>query len=157
MFRINSQPIDSQALERSLSNPRAGALSTCAGWVRDNNDGQRVSTLEYECYEALANKEATKIIAEAIAAFDVLDVTCEHRVGLLTVGEVAVWVGVTAAHREEAFAACRFVIDQIKLRLPIWKRETYENGTSGWVNCKDHEHNRCAIPEVHSESKARVE
>jgi molybdopterin synthase catalytic subunit len=146
MFRINSQPIDSQALELSLVNGGAGALATFAGWVRDHNEGQRVSTLEYECYEALAHKEATKIIAEAIATFHVLDVACEHRVGLLTVGEVAVWVGVTAAHRGEAFAACRYVIDQIKLRLPVWKRETYENGTSGWVNCSDHEHARCAAP-----------
>jgi molybdopterin synthase catalytic subunit len=155
MFRITSQPIDSQALERSLANCGAGALATFSGWVRDNNEGQSVSTLEYECYEGLANKEAAKIMAEAFDTFGVLDVACEHRVGLLTVGEVAVWVGVTAAHRGEAFAACRFVIDQIKLRLPIWKRETYENGSSGWVNCSAHEHARCAVQEAHLEKTKR--
>ena len=155
MFRINAQPIDSQALERSLADRRAGALATFAGWVRDNNEGRKVSTLEYECYEALANKEAARIISEALLAFAVIDITCEHRVGLLTPGEVAVWVGVSAAHRDAAFAACRFVIDQIKLRLPIWKRETYENGTSGWVNCTHHEEARLAVQARPSENPRR--
>jgi molybdopterin synthase catalytic subunit len=142
MFCINPSPIDCQKLERALVNSRAGALVAFSGWVRNHNEGENVSTLEYECYEAMAENEAAKIFAEAKTKFDILEVSCEHRVGLLSVGEVAVWVGVTAVHRDDAFAACRFVIDQIKLRLPIWKRETYQDGRSEWVNCKAHEHKR---------------
>ena len=66
---------------------------------------------------------------------------CEHRLGDLAIGEVAVWVGVSAPHRDEAFRACRYIIDEVKHRLPIWKKEHYVNGDSGWVNCE-----RCAAP-----------
>ncbi|HEX4619540.1 MAG TPA: molybdenum cofactor biosynthesis protein MoaE, partial [Steroidobacteraceae bacterium] len=105
------------------------------------NEGQRVRRLEYEAYETLAVREAERIVAEALSRFGVRHAACAHRVGELAVGELAVWVGVSAPHRDEAFRACRYIIDEIKHRLPIWKKEHYLNGDSGWVNCE-----RCAAP-----------
>jgi molybdopterin synthase catalytic subunit len=95
--------------------------------------------LEYEAYETLAVKEGKRIVAEALARFGVRRVACVHRLGELAIGELAVWVAVSAAHRDEAFAACRYVIDEVKQRVPIWKKEHYPDGDSGWVNCE-----RCA-------------
>jgi len=83
----------------------------------------------------LAVNEAGKIIAEARSRFDIYDALCVHRAGRLEIGDIAVWVGVTAAHRRDAFQAAQFIIDEIKTRLPIWKKETYTDGSSGWVNC----------------------
>jgi molybdopterin synthase catalytic subunit len=86
-------------------------------------------------------------VAEAIARFGVARAACVHRVGELAVGELAVWVGVSAPHRDEAFRACRYIIDEVKHRLPIWKKEHYLDGDSGWVNCE-----RCAAPAAHAAS-----
>ena len=94
-------------------------------------------------------REGERIIAEAIARFGVAHAACVHRVGALAVGELAVWVGVSAAHRDEAFRACRYIIDEVKHRLPIWKKEHYLNGDSGWVNCE-----RCAAPAAHAHGEA---
>jgi molybdopterin/thiamine biosynthesis adenylyltransferase/molybdopterin synthase catalytic subunit len=142
LFAINNQPIDPSHLSRSLTNESAGALTTFEGWVRNRNDGQDVNGLEYECFEALAEKEGAKIIAEAKEKFSIVDVACQHRAGTLKIGELAVWVGATAVHRAEAFTACRYVIDQVKLRLPVWKKEHYVDGSSTWVNCSAHEHEK---------------
>ena len=101
--------------------------------------GTRVRRLEYEAFEALAVKEGERIVAAAIERHGVRRAACVHRVGDLAIGDLAVWVGVSAEHRDEAFAACRYIIDEVKHRLPIWKKEHYENGDSGWVNCE-----RCA-------------
>jgi molybdopterin synthase catalytic subunit len=100
-----------------------------------------VRRLEYEAFEALAVREGERIIAAARARFGVAHALCAHRVGELGIGELAVWVGVSAAHRDEAFRACRFIIDEVKHRVPIWKKEHYVGGDSGWVNCE-----RCAAP-----------
>ncbi len=107
--------------------------------MRDHNEGRTVQRLEYEAFEALAIKEGERIVAEAVARFGVTRAACVHRVGALGIGELAVWVGVSAAHRGEAFAACRYIIDEVKHRVPIWKKEHYADGDSGWVNCE-----RCA-------------
>ena len=134
-FRISSLPIEPAVLERELGDPHAGACVSFAGWVRDHNEGRAVSALEYEAFAPLAEREGDRILEEARAKFEVLRVGCVHRVGALQIGELAVWVGVSAAHRGAAFAACRYVIDEAKARLPIWKKEHYANGTSEWVNC----------------------
>ncbi|MDX1515772.1 MAG: molybdenum cofactor biosynthesis protein MoaE [Woeseiaceae bacterium] len=139
MFRISDSAIDPDALRASLANPAAGAYCGFEGWVRNHNDGHRVERLEYEVYEPLAVTEGEKILAEAQAQFPHLVAHCVHRSGLLEIGDCAVWVGVVAAHRDEAFQACRYIIDSVKVRLPIWKKEHYVNGDSGWVNCE-----RCA-------------
>jgi molybdopterin synthase catalytic subunit len=138
-LRFSRVAIDVAALRASLADPACGGYAAFEGWVRDSNEGQRVRRLEYEAYETLAVREAERIVAEALSRFGVRHAACAHRVGELAVGELAVWVGVSAPHRDEAFRACRYIIDEIKHRLPIWKKEHYLNGDSGWVNCE-----RCA-------------
>src|SRR5690606_24629339 len=94
-----------------------------------------VNSLEYEAYVDLAEKEGNRILAEAQQRFDLLAVEAVHRVGHLQIGDLAVWVGVSAAHRGPAFDACRTVIDELKARVPIWKKEHYVSGATGWINC----------------------
>ena len=138
-MRISRSTIEPDRLRVSLTDNAAGGYVAFEGWIRNQNEGQEVLRLEYEVYEPLAIKEGQKIIAEAKAMYPILNADCVHREGLLELGDCAVWVGVTAAHRDEAFAACRYIIDEVKIRLPIWKKEYYVNGDSGWVNCE-----RCA-------------
>ena len=139
VIEISGEPIDTSALQGSLENPAAGGYCAFEGWVRNENEGHVVERLEYEAYEPLAVAEGEKVIAEAKERYPFLEARCVHRVGLLEIGECAVWIGVAAKHRDEAFKACRYIIDEIKHRLPIWKKEHYVNGDSGWVNCE-----RCA-------------
>ena len=139
MFRFSSTPLDESALPVGLHDPACGGYAAFEGWVRDHNEGRRVRRLEYEAFEPLAIREGERIIAEAVVRFGVEHAACVHRIGSLEIGEKAVWVGVTARHRDEAFRACRYIIDEVKHRVPIWKKEHYENGDSGWVNCE-----RCA-------------
>jgi molybdopterin synthase catalytic subunit len=135
MFKISSTPIDSAALLSELRNGRAGACVTFEGWVRDTNEGRPVTALEYEAYVPLAEKEGRRIVSEAMEKFGALAVVGAHRSGSLAVGDLAVWIGVVAQHRSAAFDACRYVIDELKARLPIWKRERYADGSSEWMNC----------------------
>jgi len=138
-FSFTDQPIDTAQARLSLEDGSCGGYASFEGWVRDNNEGHSVRRLEYESFAELAVKEGERIIAEASKKFGVANIACVHRVGSLQIGELAVWVGVSSPHRAEAFAACRYVIDEVKHRVPIWKKEHYVNGDSGWVNCE-----RCA-------------
>jgi molybdopterin/thiamine biosynthesis adenylyltransferase/molybdopterin synthase catalytic subunit/rhodanese-related sulfurtransferase len=138
-FAFSRVPLDPQALRAGLADPACGGYAAFEGWVRDHNEGHAVTRLEYEAFETLAVREGTRIVAEAIEKFGVDHAACVHRIGDLALGELAVWVGVSAGHRAEAFAACRYIIDEVKHRVPIWKKEHYANGDSGWVNCE-----RCA-------------
>ena len=135
-FAFSRGPLEPAALARELANQSCGALVTFEGWVRNHNDGRVVDRLDYEGYEALAEKEGNKIVAEAISRFSVANAACVHRLGPLALGDLAVWVGVAAGHRGEAFEACRWIIDEVKARVPIWKKEYYAGGDSGWVNCE---------------------
>ena len=144
-FQFTRTPIAPGELRLALADRACGGYAAFEGWVRDSNDGQRVRGLEYEAFEALGVREGERIIAEAIARFGVAHAACVHRIGALAVGELAVWVGVSAAHRDEAFRACRYIIDEVKHRLPIWKKEHYLSGDSGWVNCE-----RCATAPRHA-------
>lgn len=134
MFAITSKPIDGGALRETLITRHAGALVTFEGWVRASNNKRTVLRLDYETHDELAAAEAAQILAEAQDKFSILAACCHHRVGTLEVGDMAVWIGVTSAHRAQAFAACRYIIDEIKHRLPIWKKEYYTDGTSQWAN-----------------------
>ncbi|HXA80456.1 MAG TPA: molybdenum cofactor biosynthesis protein MoaE [Opitutaceae bacterium] len=134
MFKISPIPFDLDRLRHELAHPRAGAFATFEGWVRDLNDGQPVLSLEYEAFVPLAEKEGARILAEAREKFPLLGASCFHRTGHLRIGELAVWVGVTAEHRAAAFDACRQIIDEVKARVPIWKKEHYAGGASAWVN-----------------------
>lgn len=139
VIRITSERIDPDVLRRDLFDDAAGAYCGFEGWVRNLNEGQAVLQLEYEAYETLAHSEGEKILVEAAAKFPHLHAHCVHRTGLLEIGDCAVWVGVSSPHRDEAFHACRYIIDALKTRLPIWKKEYYANGDAAWVNCE-----RCA-------------
>lgn len=148
MMQITREPIRPAALRTELVDAGAGAFATFEGWIRNENEGHEVLRLEYEVYEPLAVKEGEKVIAEARARHPVLHAACVHRRGMLEIGECAVWVGVSSPHRDEAFTACRYIIDQVKVRLPIWKKEHYADGHSGWVNCERcAEHAHTAPPE----------
>lgn len=146
MFRLSSTAIDPTALQRALSDVRAGACVTFEGWVRNRNDGQPVLSLEYEAYAPLAEKEGGRILAEAGEKFSILAATCVHRVGHLQLGDMAVWVGVTAEHRGAAFDACRYIIDEAKARVPIWKKEHYASGATAWINCATRGGQAAAVP-----------
>jgi len=135
MFRLSTTPLDLAALQRGLADVRAGACVTFEGWVRDRNDGQPVLSLEYEAYAPLAEKEGARILAEARGKFSILGAQCVHRVGHLQLGELAVWVGVISEHRGAAFDASRFIIDEAKARVPVWKKEHYATGATAWINC----------------------
>jgi molybdopterin synthase catalytic subunit len=134
VFRISDVAIEVAPLREALLSARAGAYASFEGRVRDHNDGRPVRALRYEAYLALAEAEGAKVLAEARANFAILDAACVHRVGELELGELAVWVGVSAGHRDAAFAACRYVIDEIKARVPIWKQERYADGEAGWLH-----------------------
>ena len=134
IFALHTEALDPEALKEALRQDRSGACVTFEGWVRDRNDGRDVTRLEYEAFGAMAEKEGKRILEEAQAKFNVDKACCVHRQGDLAIGDMAVWVGVTAAHRGEAFDACRYIIDEIKHRVPIWKKEHYAEGDSGWVN-----------------------
>jgi len=139
VITLTTRPIDPDALRKALFDPGAGAYCSFEGWIRNENEGHEVLRLEYEAYEPLARSEGQVILVEANRRFPYLHAHCVHRTGLLEIGECAVWVGVSSPHRDEAFQACRYIIDQLKVRLPIWKKEHYVDGHSGWVNCE-----RCA-------------
>ena len=107
---------------------------TFEGWVRDHNDARAVTRLDYQAYGPLAENEGAAILDEACSRFGLRAARCVHRVGALAIGEMAVWVGVSADHRDAAFAACRWIIDEVKRRVPIWKNEHYADGESGWLH-----------------------
>jgi molybdopterin synthase catalytic subunit len=134
-FEFSDTPINVSALSAALDDPHAGGLVAFAGRVRNHNEGQAVLRLEYEAFAELAVKEGQRIVDEALQRFAITGAACVHRVGRLEIGDMAVWVGVGAAHRAAAFEACRYIIDAVKQRVPIWKKEHYVNGDSGWVNC----------------------
>jgi molybdopterin synthase catalytic subunit len=134
-FSISTDVIEPEAQKRSLADDRAGACATFEGWVRNINEGEAVGALEYETHAAIATSEGDAVLAEALARFDIIEAHCVHRIGKLAIGDCAVWVGVSAGHRGAAFDACRYIIDEIKHRLPIWKKEHYLEGETAWVNC----------------------
>ena len=143
-FRFTQTAIDTVQARRELLDSGAGGYVSFEGWVRDQNEGQQVTRLECEAFQELAEKEGERIVTDALRRFPVKHALCIHRIGTLAVGDMAVWVGVSSAHRGESFDACRFIIDEVKHRVPIWKKEHYRNGDSGWVNCE-----RCAAAPAH--------
>lgn len=152
-FELAGEPFDVENARARLLDPACGGYASFEGWVRNLNEGEPVTALEYEAFAPLASKEGGRILAEAARRFGIDHAACVHRVGRLAVGELAVWVGVSARHRDEAFRACRYIIDEVKHRLPIWKKEHYAGGDTGWVNCercapaaRAHEHVPSAAP-----------
>jgi molybdopterin synthase catalytic subunit len=133
-FSLSDKSFDIAPLRTNLLDARAGAFASFEGWVRNVNEGRPVTALTYEAYVALAENEGDKILDEAVTRFAILDAICIHRIGTLALGDLAVWVGVSAGHRDAAFAACRWIIDEVKSRVPIWKREHYADGDADWLH-----------------------
>ena len=133
-FMLCAKALDPSALAQDLTSERAGAFVSFEGRVRNHNSGRVVQRLEYQAYAALAEAEGERILVEASEKFAIEYACCAHRVGVLAIGDLAVWVGVSSAHRDAAFACCRYIIDEVKRRVPIWKNEHYVDGESGWLH-----------------------
>ncbi len=133
-FGLSETPFDTATLRAQLLDDRVGGYASFEGWIRNHNDGRAVHGLRYESYVALAQAEGERVMDEALQKFSIIDARCVHRIGDVGIGELAVWVGVSAAHRDAAFAACRYIIDEVKARVPIWKHERYADGDAGWLH-----------------------
>jgi molybdopterin synthase catalytic subunit len=131
-------PIDPIAIIRAVAGPGNGAVLLFLGAVRQVNDGRDVTGIDYAAYEAMAQRELEAIVTEASARFGTPDVVVQHRLGELGVEEVSVAIAVGHPHRDAAYAVSRFVIEELKRRVPIWKREHYTDGTREWVDPTGH-------------------
>lgn len=143
MFQLTDQSINPQTLCDAVRDPSAGGFATFEGWVRNHHQGRDVTLLEYEAFPALAEKEGNRILNQILTEHDIIAARCTHRTGHLQIGDVAIAIAVSAAHRDSAFIACRAIIDSIKSTVPIWKKEHYTDGTSTWVkchSCAEHKH-----------------
>jgi molybdopterin synthase catalytic subunit len=130
---VTAEPIELAPLIAAVQAPERGGVASFLGLVRNHHGGREVLRLEYSAYAPMAEAECARIVAEAEGRWQVA-VALRHRVGSLAVGDVAVAAAAASAHREEAFAACRYVIEEVKRRVPIWKRESYADGTEVWVD-----------------------
>ena len=130
---LTDYPIDLTALHAAVQAPGRGAVAAFLGLVRDHHQGRAVLRLDYSAYGPMAEAECARIVAEAETRWQVA-VALQHRIGALTIGDAAVAVVAASAHRDEAFAACRFLIEEVKRRVPVWKREYYADGTVAWVD-----------------------
>ena len=133
---IVDRPINVAALLGEVSDRRHGATILFVGTVRDTNEGQPVSGLDYSSYTGMAEQELAAIVLEASERWDTSDIVVEHRIGSLELGEASVAIAVAHPHRAEAYEASRYVIEELKKRLPVWKREHYLDGRSEWVNAE---------------------
>jgi molybdopterin synthase catalytic subunit len=131
-FELTTEPIDITGVARRVVPPECGATVTLDGYVRRFTRGRETLHLVYEAYEAMALKELDKLIMEAKADFEIANVGIVHRLGKLEIGETSVVISVAAPHRKAAFAACEWLIRELKRRVPIWKKEVYADGEV-WV------------------------
>jgi molybdopterin synthase catalytic subunit len=136
MSFLTDSPIDQAAIFSGPEDPAPGALGAFVGIVRNHHQGRAVRELYYEGYRPMAELQIGRLVEEAAQRWKLRHVRAVHRLGRLTPGEAAVAVCVWSDHRAEAFAASRFLIDEIKRTVPIWKRETYADGASEWVRCE---------------------
>lgn len=134
MAILTEQPIRLDPLIDQVRAPDRGGIAIFLGLVRDHHQGKGVLGLDYSAYGPMAELETEKIIREATGHWPQASVAVQHRIGALTVGDVAVAIVAAAAHRGEAFDACRYVIEELKKRVPVWKREMYVDGTVEWVD-----------------------
>ena len=128
MFRVTDKAINLQELVYFVADPEAGAIATFIGTTRNNNEGRTVIALDYEAYPEMAEKELVRLGEEAKKKWKICRMAIVHRIGPVQITEPSVIIAVSAAHREAAFAACRFAIEEIKKTVPIWKKEVYEGG-----------------------------
>jgi molybdopterin synthase catalytic subunit len=128
------EPIDPSALLAEVSDAASGATTLFLGTVRDVNEGRAVTGIDYSAYDAMAVRELTRIVEEAVERFGSSHVVVEHRLGFLALREVSIAIVVSHPRRAPAMDAARFVIEEVKKRVPIWKREHYVDGTREWVD-----------------------
>lgn len=133
-FEISADPIDAAAWQARLADPAAGAWLAFEGRVRNQHGGRAVTGLRYDAYRDLAEREGERILAEAMGRFGLIQAFAVHRVGELAIGELAVWVGVSAGHRDAVYAGNRWIIDAIKADVAIWKHERYRDGDATWLH-----------------------
>jgi molybdopterin synthase catalytic subunit len=130
---ITERPIDLAPLLASVQSPERGGVAVFLGQVRNHHEGRAVTSLDYSAYQPMAEAECARIVAEASSRWNAA-VALQHRIGALALGDTAVAVVAASAHREAAFAACRYVIEEVKRRVPVWKRERYDDGSVSWVD-----------------------
>lgn len=135
IVHITQEPILLEKFFSSMPERSCGALVSFAGIVRDHDHGRPVRKLYYDCYVSMADLVIEKLTQEAQARWSIDDIRILHRVGELEIGEVAVAIAVSSVHRDEAFLACRFAIEEIKKNVPIWKKEVFMDGAHEWVGC----------------------
>jgi len=128
MFRVTDKPIDLKELVDYVGDPQAGAIATFIGTTRNNNEGRKVIALDYDGYSEMAEKELARIGEDAKTKWPICRMAIVHRLGPVQITEASVIIAVSAGHRDAAFAACRFAIEEIKKTVPIWKKEMYEGG-----------------------------
>ena len=128
MFRVTDQPLNLQELVDFVTDPGAGAIATFIGTTRNNNEGRQVIALDYDAYPEMAERELKRIGDDAKKKWRLCRVAIVHRIGPVQIAQASVMIAVSSAHREAAFAACRFAIEEIKKTVPIWKKELYEGG-----------------------------
>ena len=134
-FALLDKPNNDRRLKLALLNDQSGALATFEGWVRNHNNARPVTKLTYYGYEKLAINQGEKLITQAKQQFDIINAVAIHRIGDLAIGDMAVWIGVTAHHRYPAFDACRWLLDAIKADIPVWKQEFYaDSEESLWLS-----------------------
>lgn len=134
LCRIGDQEISLDEVRKSVEHPGAGGICIFHGVVRDHADGKQVSRLDYEAHESLAEKEMKRVLEGVVVEHPGVRLAAVHRVGTLGIGDVAVCVAASAAHRQDAFAACRKALDRIKETVPLWKKEWAQDGDAHWVN-----------------------
>ena len=134
LCRITDQEISLDEVRKAVEHPGAGGVCIFHGVVRDHADGKQVSRLDYEAHESLAEKEMKRVLEGVAAEQAGVRIAAVHRIGELGIGDVAVCVAASAAHRDDAFAACRKAIDRIKETVPLWKKEWGPGGDAHWVN-----------------------
>lgn len=135
---LTSQPIDVAAVHAAIADPTAGGHTVFVGRVRNHHEGRTVAELSYEAYEPMAKALLEQILAATAAAHDLTAAIVVHRLGRLRIGDAAIALGVSAAHRDATFAAVAAAMDAIKRDVPIFKRETYQDGSHTWVRCHHH-------------------
>jgi len=143
VFRLTDKPIDLNELLAYVGDPGAGAVSTFIGATRDNNEGRSIISLDYEAYPGMAEQELARLGEEAAAKWEITRAAIVHRIGNVPIGEASVMIAVSAPHRDDAFKACRYAIDELKKRVPIWKKEIYQGGEI-WIGSQSGE--RFATP-----------
>lgn len=136
LFEVRTTPLDPNEVIRAVSSRDVGGIATFVGLVRDQNQGQRVTLLEYEAYQGMAEKQMRKVAEQIQGEIAGVRLAALHRVGRLEVGDIAVVCAAASAHRAEALAACQLLIDRIKAEVPIWKREHGPDGPY-WVGWED--------------------